>query len=145
MQGTRNVLLHETISTDATEDLPPSAVMQTAAVAPDGMTAIDIRFPQISNSFGSLYFAEVEILNSSESRTFKVLQANGKLIKNINLSGNFSVTEVGFTFEGIHLSLYNPSISGPRPLINAFEYYQLITTELATYSADGEEFLVLKF
>ncbi|XP_059072107.1 probable leucine-rich repeat receptor-like protein kinase At2g28990 [Cryptomeria japonica] len=142
--GAQNVMMQETISTDATQDLPPSAVMQTAAVAPDGTNIIDMTFPQISNPLVLMYFAEIEMVNASESRSFRVLEADGNMLENISLARNFSATEVSFTFVGTNLSLYNLPNSGPPPLINAFEYYQLITTEPATYTGDAVALASLK-
>ncbi|GLJ57875.1 hypothetical protein SUGI_1382850 [Cryptomeria japonica] len=142
--GAQNVMMQETISTDATQDLPPSAVMQTAAVAPDGTNIIDMTFPQISNPLVLMYFAEIEMVNASESRSFRVLEADGNMLENISLARNFSATEVSFTFVGTNLSLYNLPNSGSPPLINAFEYYQLITTEPATYTGDAVALASLK-
>ncbi|GLJ59098.1 hypothetical protein SUGI_1492690 [Cryptomeria japonica] len=150
LQGLQTITLQGTISTNNTQDLPPSAVMQTAATTLANQS-IDMVFELISNPLLLLYFAESNVLNVSDSMTMKVGQISLTLDR---VERDFSAKEVGFNFGEIptfgrnftfdNIQLYRSSNRGPGPLINALEYYQLITTEIATYSADVDALAAMK-
>ncbi|XP_059071619.1 probable LRR receptor-like serine/threonine-protein kinase At5g48740 [Cryptomeria japonica] len=148
-QGTQNVVLQGTISTNNTHNFPPSGVMQTAATTL-GNESIILYFTQISNPLMLLYFAESHVLNVSGSMTMEV----GQIRLILSLERDFSAEEIGFNFGEMpifgrnftfdNIKLYRSSNTGADPLINALEYYQLITTELATYSADVDALAAMK-
>ncbi|KAH9326582.1 hypothetical protein KI387_006760, partial [Taxus chinensis] len=140
IQGLENVELQEAISTNNTEDLPPTAVMQTA-VAAVNHNSITFNLNGLSNSLLLLYFAEIQTLNVSETRNFNILENNIIRLGSISLVRNFSAIEMAFFSEERPLflfSLYKPlnSSAGRGPMINAFEYYQLTPTQPPTSSED---------
>ncbi|GLJ57870.1 hypothetical protein SUGI_1382800 [Cryptomeria japonica] len=139
VQGLQDITLQETISTNNTQNLPPSAVMHTALAAPANQNTITLNFSILKNPLLLLYFAEIEILNVSESRNFLVLENNAFTLANISLERNYSAIEVGFTFVERPLftvALYSPSNFSTGPLINAFEYYGLLFSEPQTSTWD---------
>jgi hypothetical protein len=129
----------EPISTTNTQDLPPTAVMQTASV-----TLPETQF-LLNRTFESraillvLYFAEIEAVNMPDSRSFHV-QLDGVQHSTITLMRNYSARQVTFspdteikTFE-----LVESTNSTLPPLINAYEYYWKVDMDTATFSQDSK-------
>lgn len=128
----RNVSSKETIFSDSTKNHPPTAVMQTAWV----MNVDDIQFPvptaPWAKSLLLLYLAELEMLNTSEPRSFYVTIDGEDLSETISLVRNYSASELAFicneTQEYIFHLVKAPDSSN-RPIINAYEYYTIHHTD----------------
>ncbi|KAH9327940.1 hypothetical protein KI387_000048, partial [Taxus chinensis] len=150
IEGAYNVSLKQTISTNNTQNLPPTDVMQTAVVGGESMyfPLIQSEVPQTTMSYLLvLYFAEIEALNRSESRIFQVSINNESIsIANISLHGDSSSKEMAFQSETAMLGfkLQRAFLSGRDPLLNAFEYFQLFVTKPVTSSVDAEALSVVK-
>ena len=91
----RNVSSQHAISTNNTKDLPPSAIMQTAWVGNSGDSlSVPMNLGGVPKILLILYFAELEKLNMSESRSFYI-QINGKKRSDtITLVRNYSAIEL---------------------------------------------------
>nr|ABR16606.1 unknown [Picea sitchensis] len=133
----RNVSSKEPISTTNTENLPPTAVMQTASV-----TLSETQPFLLDSTFDSaillvLYFAEIETLNMSESRSFHV-QLDGVQHSTITLMRNYSALEVTISpdTEIGRVELVESTNSTLPPIINAYEYYWEINSGRPTLSDD---------
>jgi hypothetical protein len=114
--------------------------MQTASVTlPDTYPfTLDTTFESMKMVL-VLYFAEIETLNMSESRSFHVM-VDGVQHSTITLMRNYSPLEVTIspdteikTFE-----LVESTNSTLPPLINAYEYYWKVDIDTATYSQDSK-------
>jgi hypothetical protein len=138
--SSRNVISKEPISTTNTENLPPTAVMQTASVTlPETPPFLLNRTFESTAILLVLYFAEIETLNMSESRSFHVM-VDGVQGSPIILMRNYSALEVTF-LPGTEIKtfqLVESTNSTLPPIINAYEYYWAVNNDLPTHSEDSK-------
>eukprot|EP00253_Pinus_taeda_P016644 PITA_16644 len=140
----RNVSSQQPIPFNNTENLVPNAVIQTAWVPDVDSFAISLGTFYGQNTLLMLYFAELERLKVSESRSFYVTIHGNRRSNIINLVPYYSAVEITVPVPAsdetadLTFSLVKAANSTIRPIINAYEYYLLIDTELATYSQDME-------
>lgn len=136
----------EPISTNNTQDLPPAIVMQTAWITTEDSLQLYLQSLNRTKSLLLLYFAEIQQLNMTETRSFKV-QINGQISQPITIVQNYSAVELAFRLDGrqyIHLTLEKATDSTLRPMLNAFENYLVFDTDNATYSEDIEAIEAIK-
>jgi len=140
LSSVRNVSSQEVISTNNTRDLPPAAVMQTAWVAnnddslPVSLTSSDGCKPLLL-----FYFAEIETLNMSESRSFYVAINGETQTETITLVRNYSAIELTLLpKQRDKINIIKAPKSTRSPILNAFECHCLYATDQATYSQDGK-------
>jgi hypothetical protein len=139
LNSVRNVASHEAISTNNTEDLPPTAVMQNAWVVNSDSLSVPLA-PSIGHKPLLLfYFAEIETFNMSESRSLYVAVYGETQSEIITLVPAYSAIEL--TLLPNQTRSFNvvkaPNSTRP-PILNAFEYQWLYATDQATYSQDGK-------
>eukprot|EP00253_Pinus_taeda_P020782 PITA_20782 len=132
----QNISSIEAISTNNTNDLPPTAVLQTAGVVNLSYSIyLEFSLPFIGQNIAydgptllMFYFAEVERLNMSQSRSFSFSVVASSLPETITLRPNYSAQEI--TIHGDSgtpwIYLQNSSDSSLPPIINAYEYYGLL-------------------
>lgn len=127
------------ISTNSTENYPPSVVLQTAESTNE----------QAITGFGNqtviellllLYLAEIEPLNVSESRILGVSINGEDQLTNIHLANNFSAVQLTFLLQTpmYAFTIFKTPNSSRGPILNAFELYQLLQTQPATFPNDGK-------
>eukprot|EP00253_Pinus_taeda_P024054 PITA_24054 len=139
----RNVSSQQPIPFNNTENLVPNAVIQTAWVPDVDSFAISLGTFYGQNTLLMLYFAELERLKVSESRSFYVTIHGNRRSNIINLMPYYSAVEITIPVPAsdetadLTFSLVKAN-STSRPIINAYEYYLLTDTEPATYSLDME-------
>jgi hypothetical protein len=131
------------ISTKNTKDFPPVAVMQKAWVVNGSEPYFGFNersFLQGTKSLLLLYFAEIERLNISESRSFYITINGAKRSETITMVRNYSALELPFVSNttDIQFNLVKAPNSTVGPILNAFEYYVLVDTEPATYLQDSK-------
>lgn len=131
------------ISTKNTKDFPPVAVMQKAWVVNSSQPYFGFSersFVQGTKSLLLLYFAEIERLNVSESRSFYITINGKKRSETITMVRNYSAIELPFLSDttDIQFNLVKAPKSTLGPIINAFEYYILVDTQPATYLQDSK-------
>lgn len=131
------------ISTKTTKDFPPVAVMQKAWVVNSSRTYFGFSersFVQGTKSLLLLYFAEIETLNVSESRSFYITINGEKRSEIITMVRNYSAIELPFLSDttDIQFNLVKAPNSTLGPIINAFELYTLVDTQPVTYLQDIE-------
>jgi len=137
----RPISTEEPISTNNTEDLPPMIVIQTAWVI-DPLSSSS--WEGTKSSLGSkklwvLYFAEIEILNMSESRSFYITINNERRSENMNLIRNYSAVERTFQANNVYsFQLLKAKNSTLLPILNAAEMFFLVDTQPATHSQDSK-------
>lgn len=144
-----NISSKEPISTNNANDLPPTAVLQTAWVVnnPGNITLISGALsPYADRTLVLLYFAEIERLNMSQSRSFSVSVNGGIQRETITLRRNYSAQE--FTIDSNTapnqvLDLLSSDSTLP-PIINAFECYGVYPSEQATDSEEIEHLNAIK-
>jgi hypothetical protein len=121
--------------------------MQTASLG-SGSEILVSTCPQGSRSLLLLYFAEIEKLNMSKSRSFYVEINGEKVSEIITLVPNYSTLELTFLVNEIYsFSVVKAPNSTLGPILNAFEYHWVYDTDQATYSQDRKcltKLLVLK-
>eukprot|EP00253_Pinus_taeda_P031601 PITA_31601 len=147
----QNVTSKRPISTNNTKDFPPTAVLQTAWVIDSSNASISMQFDgefrsdQADRILLLLYFAELETLNMYKSRSFSV-EINGEESETITLVRNYSAQEVTIQSYPVSdsFSLIEGSESTLPPIINAFEYYQLLQSHQPTYSYDIDALNAIK-
>jgi hypothetical protein len=114
--------------------------MQTALVANSSdSVSFGLESDQGRKALLLLYFAELETLNLSESRSF-YFAINGETVsETITLVRNYSAVELTFVSnESDYFTLSKTANSTLRPIINAYDYYLLIDTQPATYAKDSK-------
>eukprot|EP00253_Pinus_taeda_P020305 PITA_20305 len=134
----RFVSTEEPISTNDTKELPPPAVMQTAAVI---STTGAFQFP---DRIGHrvlllLYFAEIEKLNMSQLRSFYVIINDDFRSDALTIPRNYSTLELTFISNPTHTFYFrfeNTSDATIGPILNAYEIYNIVDTQPATYAED---------
>jgi len=136
----RPVTSHAAISTRNTKDLPPTAVMQTAWVG-NSLNIIPISVASTDRGTKSLlllYFAEIEALNMSESRSFFVAVNGEEQSETITVVRNYTAIERAFLPNQVryYFNVMMAEHSTRPPILNAFEYHWLSDTDQATYSQD---------
>lgn len=132
----RNVSSKEAISTGNATNLPPTTVMQTAWVVKSLVSFVLPESSKARNKYVAFYFAEIETLNMSESRSFNLI-ANGMEMFNVTLVRNYSSQqEIVGPFS--NFGLVEDANSTLPPIINAYEYYWTVDTELPTFSDDSK-------
>ena len=135
----RNIASQEAISTYNTEDLPPTAVMQTAWVINSDSLSVRLVWSIGHKPLLLFYFAEIQTLNMSESRSLYVTINGETGSEIITLVRNYSAIEL--TLLPIQADIFSvmkaPGSTRP-PILNAFEYNWLYATDQATYSQDGK-------
>eukprot|EP00253_Pinus_taeda_P017961 PITA_17961 len=150
----QNVTSKRPISTNNTKDFPPTAVLQTAWVINSSRASIplqdwgssdwEMNSGQADRTLLLLYFAELETLNMHESRSFSV-NIHGGEYATITLVPNYSVQEVTIqSFNQDSFSLIEASESTLPPIINAFEYYQVLQSHQPTYSQEIDALNAIK-
>jgi hypothetical protein len=135
----RYVSSEDSISNNNTKNLPPTAVMQTAWVM--NIDDYPLKVPTVSwaKSLLLIYLAEIERLNRSESRSFYLTINNENPSETISLVRNYSALEliiISNETDEFIFHLVKAPHSTSRPILNAFEYYTMRQTELATSSQD---------
>eukprot|EP00253_Pinus_taeda_P028796 PITA_28796 len=141
-----NISSKEPISTNNASDLPPTAVLQTACVVnnEDNINLVDATIYDAKPISGAdrtlllLYFAEIERLNMSQSRSFSVSVDGVLQRETITLSRNYSAQEFAIypdTAPNL-LDLLKSSDSTLPPIINAFECYGVYLSDQATHSEE---------
>jgi enolase len=94
-----------------------------------------------------IYLAEIERLNTSESRSFYVTINGEDRSETINLVRNYSALELTFVSDETSeftFDLVKAPDCTSRPIINAFEYYTIHDTDTATSSHDIEALDAIK-
>eukprot|EP00253_Pinus_taeda_P010018 PITA_10018 len=140
----RNVSSHEPISFSNTKNFVPNSVIQTAWVPDVDSFAISLGTIYGQNALLMLYFAEIERLKVSESRSFYVTIHGNRRSNIINLVPYYSAVEITIPVSAsdetadLTFTLVKAANSTSRPIINAYEYYALIDTDPATYSRDSK-------
>lgn len=142
----RNVSSNESIFSNNSKNHPPTAVMQTAWV----MNIDDFQFRLPTDPWANsdpsayslllLYLAELEVLNTSEPRSFSITINEGPS-ETVRLVRNYSVSELTFISNEISqfvFDLVNATDSSNRAIINAYEYYTIHPTNDATNSQDSK-------
>jgi hypothetical protein len=87
----------------------------------------------------TLYFAEIEMLNMSESRSFYITINKERRSENINLIRNYSALERTFLLNNAYILEFVKAKNSTRlPLVNAIELFDLVDTEPATHSQDSK-------
>jgi hypothetical protein len=133
----RNVSSRKPLSTNNTQNLPPTDVLQTAWVV-KGLNSFPLsRWTETENLVTRivvLYFAEIETVNKSESRSFYViLDPSGCENTNqlVTLVPNYSVLEYTLfcDYAPSNYELVKAPDSTLFPIINAYEYYTQVFTE----------------
>lgn len=140
------------ISSNNTDDFPPTAVMQTTWVV-NGSEWTGITFTLASipgrRTLLLLYFAEFETLNQHESRSFSV-QINGVYRTNtISLVPNYSAIERTFLTNdssrpNFTFTIEKATNTTLSPIINAYECYWLTDTQQPTYLQDVQAIEAIK-
>eukprot|EP00253_Pinus_taeda_P018112 PITA_18112 len=155
MLDPQNVTSKRPISTNNTKDFPPTAVLQTAWVIDSSNASIPLQYSgsfdgefrsdQTDRTLLLLYFAELETLNMYKSRSFSV-KINGEESEIITLVPKYSAQEVTIQSSPVaySFSLIEGSESTLPPIINAFEYYQLLQSHQPTYSYDIDALNAIK-
>ena len=88
-----------------------------------------------------LYFAEIENLNKSETRSFYVKINGERRTDIISLVPNYSALQLTILSDKTNtfrFDLYKANNSSRGPIINAYEFYFILDTERATYSQDSK-------
>jgi hypothetical protein len=114
--------------------------MQTAWVG-NGSDIIGllINTSQGIKSLLRLYFAEIQTLNMSESRSFFVKINDARPSETITLLRNYSAVELTFiTYQLDYFEVFRAPNSTRPPILNAFEYHWLYDTDHATYAQDSK-------
>eukprot|EP00253_Pinus_taeda_P024024 PITA_24024 len=135
----RFVSIEEPILTNDTKELPPPAVMQTAAVI-----STMVLFPLDDPIPGHrvlllLYFAEIEKLNMSQLRSFYVTINDDFRSDAITIPRNYSTLELTFISnrtDSFYFRFENTSDATIGPILNAYEIYRIVDTQPATYAQD---------
>eukprot|EP00253_Pinus_taeda_P025369 PITA_25369 len=149
-----NISSKEPISTNNASDLPPTAVLQTACVVnnEDNINLVDATIYDAKQISGAdrtlllLYFAEIERLNMSQSRSFSVSVDGVTQPEAIYLSQNYSAQEITIypdTSPNL-LHLVKSSDSTLPPIINAFECYGIYVSDQATDSKEIDALNAIK-
>eukprot|EP00253_Pinus_taeda_P005299 PITA_05299 len=137
----------ETISTSNTTELPPSAVMQTAAVIIDTAPGFNVGSTDGHRILLLLYVAEIEQLNMSEHRSFYVTINDEKRSEAITSLSDYSTRELKFISnptDDFYFALVNTVDATSDPIMNAFETYKIIDTQPATYAEDHKALEAIK-
>jgi hypothetical protein len=144
----RNVSSAEPVSINNTQNLPPTAVMQTAWVVKDWSSFPLSGWQTTNRGVDTLvvwYFAEIETLNTSESRSFYLVLdgvGGGDPNQLITLVRNYSALEYTTMCGGYaptNFQLEKATNSTLFPIINAYEYYEVVSPEsAATYKQDSK-------
>lgn len=104
--------------------------------------------PYGTRSLLLLYFAEINKVNTSESRSFYVEINGERRTEIITLAPNYSTLELTFVpYQIYSFNIVKAPKSTLGPILNAFEYHWLYDTDEATYSQDSKwltKLLVLK-
>ncbi|XP_059072720.1 probable LRR receptor-like serine/threonine-protein kinase At1g67720 isoform X2 [Cryptomeria japonica] len=140
-----NVSSVEPISTNNTEDLPPSVVMQTAVAVPANDSTVDLDFINSEEeTLLLLYFAEIE--NTSGSRIFDINIDGETKFTGPHLVRNHSAIEVPILIDRTLslLTLSKTSNSTMSPILNALEWYERVTTAPLTSSEDVQALASVK-
>ncbi|XP_059071575.1 probable LRR receptor-like serine/threonine-protein kinase At1g67720 isoform X2 [Cryptomeria japonica] len=124
-------------------NVPPTFVLQSAlTVKPSTEPLVFGLERQYIKTLVVLYFAEIEVLNSSEYRKFKIL-INNIAVSNITLDVKNNIVQVPLTYdreEQVEFSLQTiqdeQGKSNRGPLLNGLEYYKIIDSETATDAGD---------
>eukprot|EP00253_Pinus_taeda_P014917 PITA_14917 len=133
----------EPISTNNASDLPPTAVLQTAWVVnnPPNITLQSWESSVYADRIlVLLYFAEIERLNMSQSRSFSVSVDGVLQRETITLSRNYSAQEFAIypdTAPNL-LDLLKSSDSTLPPIINAIECYGIHQSDQAADSKESK-------
>lgn len=136
----RNVSSNESIFSNNSKNHPPTAVMQTAWVMNIDDYSFTLPTASWANSLLLLYLAELEMLNTSEPRSFSITIEKG-LSETVRLVRNYSVSELTFISDETSQFIFHlvkATDSSNRPIINAYEYYTIHATHTATKSQDIE-------
>eukprot|EP00253_Pinus_taeda_P032856 PITA_32856 len=139
----------EPISTNNASDLPPTAVLQTAWVVnnPPNITLQSWESSVYADRIlVLLYFAEIERLNMSQSRSFSVSVDGVLQRETITLSRNYSAQEFAIypdTAPNL-LDLLKSSDSTLPPIINAIECYGIHQSDQATDSKEIDALNAIK-
>jgi len=132
----------EPISTNSTKNLPPTTVMQTAWVMNlDSYGFTMTSYNGIWKTLLVLYFAEIDMLNMSESRSFYVVINGERRSDIITMVPNYSAQELTFLSDKtdtFRFDLYKANNSTHGPILNAYEFFLIYETETATYSQDSK-------
>jgi len=133
----------EPISTNNTQDLPPTVVMQTAWITTEDILELYLRVgPSEKNeSLLLLYFAEMQPLNMTETRSFDVLINGEELSEPITMVQNYFAVELAVRLgetRFLDLEILKATDSTLGPILNAFENYLILDTDNATYSEDSK-------
>lgn len=138
----------EPISLNNSKDLPPISVMQTAWITNQDSLEITIR-PTYGfwKSLLVLYFAEIQMLNTTESRSFYV-EVNGQRPSDIiTIVPYYSAMELAILSDKTNtcrFDLYKAKNSTHGPILNAYEFYLILDTSQATYQQDIEALEAVK-
>eukprot|EP00253_Pinus_taeda_P035970 PITA_35970 len=135
---------NEATSINNTKDLPPPVVMRTAWIFNSSEPAQFSLGPFDEGGKRSLlilYFAEVQMLDMSESRSFYITINGAKMLDTITLPRNYSALEVTIPSnqtDDFQFALVEATYSTLPPIINAFEYYTVFDTQPATNLQDSK-------
>eukprot|EP00253_Pinus_taeda_P030649 PITA_30649 len=137
----RTITSKDPISTKNTQNLPPSLIMQTACILNSSAFPINVGKPAGRKSVVYLYLADIGNSDMSQLRSFSVLINGVKRSNVITMVENYSALEL--TFESnetdtLLLVLEKAGDSTSSAIINAFESYQIVDTEQATYAQDSK-------
>ncbi|XP_057813398.2 probable LRR receptor-like serine/threonine-protein kinase At1g67720 isoform X2 [Cryptomeria japonica] len=133
-------------------NFPPTVVLQTALIAETATQPLVFYLDAVEGqNLIVLYFAEIEVLNASEYRKFKIV-INNIVVGNIRLDvkNNFVELPVTYNNTGVFIKVSietiedEPGKSSRRALINALEYYKIVPTELLTDAIDVSALFSIK-
>jgi hypothetical protein len=124
----------EPISTNNTQDLPPTVVMQTAWITTEDILELYLRVGPLkkTESLLLLYFAEMQPLNMTETRSFHVLINGEELSQPITMVQNYSAVELALRLgeaRFLDLELLKATDLTLGPILNAFENYLILDTD----------------
>eukprot|EP00253_Pinus_taeda_P006009 PITA_06009 len=138
------------ISTTNAENHPPAAVLQTACVVNSSdIFTLQQWIPSVQQ-YGKhillfLYFAEIEPLNMSKARSFSVVVEGESMQEDITLVGNYSTQEL--RIQSNSSPTFFKLLEGhdsTLPIINAYEYYEVLSSDEATFQADIDALNAIK-
>ncbi|XP_057813449.2 probable LRR receptor-like serine/threonine-protein kinase At1g67720 isoform X2 [Cryptomeria japonica] len=133
-------------------NFPPTVVLQTALIAEtDTQPSVFYLDTEKGQSYIVLYFAEIEVLNASEYRKFKIV-INNVVVGNISLDANNNFVELPVAYNNtgvdVKVSLQSiqdePGKSNRKALINALEYYKVVYSAPVTDPSDVRALLSIK-
>ncbi|KAH9310924.1 hypothetical protein KI387_025959, partial [Taxus chinensis] len=137
---------------NSNSNFPPTIVMQTAIIGETTTEPLRIHLQrEDSKTLVVLYFTEIEVLNTWESRKFKTM-INEKNVCNVSFPvKNYSV-EVPVTYNDTEVEVIvsletiedEQGKSSRGPLINALEYYRIIDSDPETDASDVDALLSIK-